>query len=225
MIGLEVEFRSSRRSLQLARLSRSAARPGLRAPRRPARGISRTTNCRSARPTAAKPNDYGSSHIREQELGGSVQRESNSADACVASLVSTLRLPGCLSPTPGHIPHYHAPRLIMTVVQTLVDTAQERPLLAVAVVFVLLVAAVSASTAAQEYPSLPWIGRDDTKSFALTRATLSSVSNVKIWLAKGYQQVRLFASRAGARIPADLISWTVLAEGQIIYFPGFVWTP
>lgn len=113
----------------------------------------------------------------------------------------------------------------MTLVQTLVDTAQERPLLAAGVVFVLLVAVVSASTAGQEYPSLPWIGRDDSKSFALTRATFSSISNVKNWLAEGYQQVRLVVLRAGARIPADLISWTVFAEGQIIYLPGFFWTP
>lgn len=93
-IGLEVEKGSS---LQLARLSRSVARTRLAGSPAPSAWDSRTTNCRSPRPTAAKPNDYGSSHIREGALGGSVQRESNSADACLASLVSTLRLPGRLS--------------------------------------------------------------------------------------------------------------------------------
>lgn len=77
----------------------------------------------------------------------------------------------------------------MTLVQTLIDTAEQRPLLAGAVLFVLLVAVVSASTASQQYPSLPWIGRDDSKSFAVTRATFSSISNVKNWLAEGYQKV------------------------------------
>lgn len=110
----------------------------------------------------------------------------------------------------------------MTLVQTLVDTAQERPLLAAGVVLVLLVAVVSASTAGQEYPSLPWIGRDDSKSFALTRATFSSISNVKNWLAEGYQQVRLVVLRAGARVPADLILDSTRRKANRISFPTFL---
>lgn len=86
----------------------------------------------------------------------------------------------------------------MTLVQALVDTAQDRPVLAFAVVSLLLIAAVTASTARQEYPNLPWIGRDDTKSFATTRAAFSSISNVKNWLAEGYQKVSI------PRSPSDL---------------------
>jgi hypothetical protein len=78
----------------------------------------------------------------------------------------------------------------MTFVQALVDTAEDRPLLSFAVVSVLLIAAVTASTAGQDYPSLPWIGRDDSKSFAATRATFASISNVSNWLAEGYQKVK-----------------------------------
>jgi hypothetical protein len=86
--------------------------------------------------------------------------------------------------------HSHASWLTMTLVQSLVDAAQDRPLLAFAVASVLIVVVVTYSTASQEYPSLPWIGRDDSKSFAATRATLSSITNVKDWLAEGYQKVR-----------------------------------
>jgi hypothetical protein len=77
----------------------------------------------------------------------------------------------------------------MTLVQTLVEAAQERPLLAFAVISVLILTVAKAVATKQEYPSLPWIGKDDSKSFASTRATLSSISNVKNWLAEGYQKV------------------------------------
>lgn len=77
----------------------------------------------------------------------------------------------------------------MTLVQTLVEAAQERPILALAVISVLLLTVAKAASARQEYPSLPWIGKDDSKSFAATRATFSSISNVKNWLAEGYQKV------------------------------------
>lgn len=77
----------------------------------------------------------------------------------------------------------------MTLVQALVETAQDRPVLAFVVISVLLLAVVKAASSSQEYPSLPWIGKDDTKSFAGTRATFSSISNVKNWLAEGYQKV------------------------------------
>lgn len=77
----------------------------------------------------------------------------------------------------------------MTLVQALVETAQERPILAFAVVSVLLLAVATAASSSQEYPSLPWIGKDDSKSFAVTRATFSSINNVKNWLAEGYQKV------------------------------------
>jgi hypothetical protein len=77
----------------------------------------------------------------------------------------------------------------MTLVQLLVETAQERPILTFAVISVLLLTVAKAASTRQEYPSLPWIGKDDSKSFASTRATFSSISNVKNWLAEGYQQV------------------------------------
>lgn len=83
----------------------------------------------------------------------------------------------------------HAPRNTMTLVQVLVQAAEDRPVLAFAVVSVLLLLVAKAASSNQEYPSLPWVGKDDSKSFAGTRATLSSISNVKNWLAEGYQKV------------------------------------
>jgi len=77
----------------------------------------------------------------------------------------------------------------MTLVRALVEAAEDRPVLAIAVVSVLLLAVVKAASSKQEYPSLPWVGKDDSKSFAGTRATISSISNVKNWLAEGYQKV------------------------------------
>jgi len=77
----------------------------------------------------------------------------------------------------------------MTLVQTLVEAAQERPILAFVVISVIVLTVAKAASTRQEYPSLPWIGKDDSKSFASIRATLSSISNVKNWLAEGYQKV------------------------------------
>jgi leucyl aminopeptidase (aminopeptidase T) len=77
----------------------------------------------------------------------------------------------------------------MTLVQALVQAAEDRPVLALAVVSLLILVVAKAASSNQEYPSLPWVGKDDSKSFAATRATLSSISNVKNWLAEGYQKV------------------------------------
>ena len=77
----------------------------------------------------------------------------------------------------------------MTLVQALVQAAEDRPVFAFAVVSVLLLVVAKAASSKQEYPSLPWVGKDDSKSFAETRATLSSISHVKNWLAEGYQKV------------------------------------
>lgn len=77
----------------------------------------------------------------------------------------------------------------MTLVQALVQAAEDRPVFAFAVVSVLLLLVAKAASSKQEYPSLPWVGKDDSKSFAATRATFSSISNVKNWLAEGYQKV------------------------------------
>lgn len=112
----------------------------------------------------------------------------------------------------------------MTLVQALVDTAQDRPILAFAIVSVLLVAVVTAASSSQEYPSLPWIGRDDSKSFAITRATFSSISNVKNWLAEGYQQVNLPRGILELEPELTLLS-LVLTARQIIHLPGRFGTP
>lgn len=77
----------------------------------------------------------------------------------------------------------------MTLVQALVQAAEDRPVFAFAIVSVLLLLVAKAASSKQEYPSLPWVGKDDSKSFAGTRATFSSISNVKNWLAEGYQKV------------------------------------
>ena len=38
-------------------------------------------------------------------------------------------------------------------------------------------------------PELPWIGRDPSKWFSKTRASLASFSNVRQWLNEGYEKV------------------------------------
>ena len=89
----------------------------------------------------------------------------------------------------------------MTLVQALVEAAEDRPVLAFAVVTLLILVVAKAASSKQEYPSLPWVGRDDSKAFAGTRATLTSISNVKNWLAEGYQKVgRVMVSQFEARI-------------------------
>lgn len=77
----------------------------------------------------------------------------------------------------------------MALLADLVEAAQDRPVLAIAIFGVLLSILVKAATPALDYPALPWIGRDDSKFFALTRATFASAYNVKNMLAEGYQKV------------------------------------
>lgn len=74
----------------------------------------------------------------------------------------------------------------------LAQAAQDRPLVALAIVALLLAVVFKAAASSElKHPeSLPWIGKDNTKSFAVTRATWLSVSNAKQWLAEGYQKVR-----------------------------------
>lgn len=74
----------------------------------------------------------------------------------------------------------------------LAQAAQDRPLVALAIVGLLLALVLKAAASSElKHPeSLPWIGKDNTKSFAVTRATWLSVSNAKQWLAEGYQKVR-----------------------------------
>lgn len=77
----------------------------------------------------------------------------------------------------------------MTFVQALVQAAKDGPILAFTIVSLLLFFIAKLAFSDQDFPSLPWVGKDDSKSFAAARATYSSTSNVKNWLAEGYQKV------------------------------------
>lgn len=79
----------------------------------------------------------------------------------------------------------------MALMETLTQAAQDRPLVVFIVVnLLLLVVFRSTSSSGQKYPNnLPWIGKDNTKLFAATRATFSSINNVNKWLSEGYQKV------------------------------------
>lgn len=80
----------------------------------------------------------------------------------------------------------------MTLLLDVAQAAQDRPVLALGVVVSILVAVLAVTASAQKYPKdMPWIGRDDSKSFTITRATFSSINNVNKWLAEGYQKVGL----------------------------------
>lgn len=77
----------------------------------------------------------------------------------------------------------------------LLETAQDRPVLALGVVGVLLAVIIKVLTPGHNYPdNLPWVGKDDSKVFANVRATLASAYNVKFMLAEGYQKVSLSAT-------------------------------
>ena len=78
----------------------------------------------------------------------------------------------------------------MTLLVDIAQAAQDRPVLAFAIIISILLAVLAVTASAQKYPQdVPWIGRDDSKSFAITRATFSSINNVNKWLAEGYQKV------------------------------------
>lgn len=78
----------------------------------------------------------------------------------------------------------------MTLLVDIAQAAQDRPVLAFAIIVSILFAVLAVTASAQKYPQdVPWIGRDDSKSFAITRATFSSINNVNKWLAEGYQKV------------------------------------
>jgi hypothetical protein len=80
----------------------------------------------------------------------------------------------------------------MTLLADIAQVAQDRPVLAFALISLTIIVVLAATTSAQKFPKdVPWIGRDDSKSFAVTRATFSSINNVNKWLAEGYQKVRL----------------------------------
>jgi hypothetical protein len=112
----------------------------------------------------------------------------------------------------------------MTLLLDIAQAAQDRPVLAFALVVSILVAVLAATASTQQYPkNVPWIGRDDSKSFASTRATFSSINNVNKWLAEGYQKVgrplrilKHFALTCG---------FVVFATRQILHFPGLFRTP
>jgi hypothetical protein len=112
----------------------------------------------------------------------------------------------------------------MTLLLDIAQTAQDRPVLALALIVSILVAVLAATASAQKYPKeVPWIGRDDSKSFASTRATFSSINNVNKWLAEGYQKVRL--PLRVLRHYALTFAFVVFATRQIIHLPGLFWTP
>jgi hypothetical protein len=87
----------------------------------------------------------------------------------------------------------------MTLLLDITQAAQDRPVLALGLILSILVAVLAVARSTQEYPSeLPWVGKDDSKSFAATRATYSSIKNVNKWLAEGYQKVgRISITRLG----------------------------
>jgi hypothetical protein len=112
----------------------------------------------------------------------------------------------------------------MTLLLDIAQTAQDRPVLALALIVSILVAVLAATASAQKYPKeVPWIGRDDSKSFASTRATFSSINNVNKWLAEGYQKVGL--PLRVLRHYALTFVFVVFATRQIIHLPGLFWTP
>jgi len=113
----------------------------------------------------------------------------------------------------------------MTLLVDITQAAQDRPVLAFALITSILVAVLAATTSAQKFPqNVPWIGRDDSKSFAVTRATFSSINNVNKWLAEGYQKVGL-ALRVIEGIVHALTASVVFSTRQIIYLPGLLGTP
>lgn len=84
----------------------------------------------------------------------------------------------------------------MTLMAELAETAQDRPIVALAIVGILFAAIWTATVERIKWPeTLPWVGKDDTKAFALTRATFASFNNVQQWLAQGYNTVCPFALR------------------------------
>lgn len=112
----------------------------------------------------------------------------------------------------------------------LAQVAQDRPFVAFAIVGLLLALVFKAAPSELKHPeSLPWIGRDNTKSFAVTRATWSSVSNAKKWLAEGYQKVRSHRHSIGEpslnvncnsiRKRANLTSFRISLDGTKSSFP------
>lgn len=74
-----------------------------------------------------------------------------------------------------------------TYFETLVE---RRPSLTFGVVVFLAFLAFCSLTKKHLVPeSLPWVGRPTTGPFIYTRASLSSFSNVRIWLKEGYAKV------------------------------------
>jgi hypothetical protein len=113
----------------------------------------------------------------------------------------------------------------MTLLLDITQAAQDRPVLALAIVVSILVAVLAVATSTQEYPSeLPWVGKDDSKSFAATRATYSSIKNVNKWLAEGYQRVGP-TLRVFLKYHALTFAFVVFSKGQIIHISGLLWSP
>ena len=64
------------------------------------------------------------------------------------------------------------------------------PAVALPVLFLVLYSVYSRFTSVYIVPvGLPWVGKDSSKLFADTRATLASFGNVKEWLEIGYNKV------------------------------------
>jgi hypothetical protein len=113
----------------------------------------------------------------------------------------------------------------MTLLLDITQAAQDRPVLALALVVSILVAVLAVATSTQEYPrELPWVGKDDSKSFAATRATYSSIKNVNKWLAEGYQEVGL-PLRFLKHQALTSIAFKVFSKGQIIHLSRFLRSP
>ena len=93
-----------------------------------------------------------------------------------------------------------------------------KPLLFLALGFSLCLLILRSVTKKAKVPqSLPWMGRPTSGLFREVRASLSSFSNYREWLAEGYAKVENLIARG--QMPV-LIKDTVLSGRQVICLPG-----